>query len=61
MNLREVAHYLRVHPGTVYRLVRADDPPALRIGRDLRFDIGAVDSWMAKGGSSAAAPHRNKP
>lgn len=52
LTLREVAHYLRVHPGTVYRLVRAGCLPAIRVGRDLRFDIRAVDEWLANGGTA---------
>jgi len=54
MTLREVAHYLRVHPATVYRLVKAGRLPAIRVGRDLRFDVRVVDAWVASGGSSAS-------
>jgi excisionase family DNA binding protein len=59
MTLREVAHYLQVHPGTVYRLVKTKQLRAVRVGRDLRFDIRVVDNWVANGGS-AAPPARNR-
>ena len=53
LTLREVAHYLQVHPGTVYRLVKTRQLKAIRVGRDLRFDLRVVDSWVANGGSGA--------
>lgn len=61
LTLREVAHYLRVHRGTVYRLVKAGYLPAIRVGRDLRFDMRVVDEWVANGGTapSDARKHRN--
>jgi excisionase family DNA binding protein len=51
--LREVAEYLKVHPGTVYRLVKNGQLPAARIGRDLRFDPRLVQQWVAEGGTGA--------
>ena len=51
--LREVAKYLKVHPGTVYRLVKSGHLPAARIGRDLRFDFQLVEQWVADGGTGA--------
>jgi len=59
LTLREVAHYLQVHPGTVYRLVKTRQLKAIRVGRDLRFDLRVVDSWVANGGS-AAPPARSR-
>ncbi len=59
LTLREVAHYLQVHPGTVYRLVKTRQLKAIRVGRDLRFDLKVVDSWVANGGS-AAPPARSR-
>jgi excisionase family DNA binding protein len=60
LTLREVAQYLRVHPGTVYRLVRTGELPAARVGRDLRFDIQVVDQWVASGGSSAWTSRKHR-
>jgi excisionase family DNA binding protein len=59
LTLREVAHYLQVHPGTVYRLVKTRQLKAVRVGRDLRFDLKVVDNWVANGGS--AAPPADSP
>lgn len=59
MTLREVAEYLRVHPGTVYRLVKSGQLPAARVGRDLRFDTRLVEQWIAKGGTGAARGRRH--
>jgi excisionase family DNA binding protein len=36
---------LRVHPSTVYRLVRRNQIPAFHIGSDWRFNIEAIDRW----------------
>ena len=56
MTLREVAQYLQVHTGTVYRLVKAGHLRAARIGRDFRFDIRELDDWISKGGTSVSNP-----
>lgn len=42
MTLREVARWLRVSPGTVYRLVARNQIPALRLGRNFRFSRDAI-------------------
>jgi excisionase family DNA binding protein len=41
----ELAEYLRVHPSTMYRLLRHGTLPALRIGSDWRFSREAIDRW----------------
>ncbi len=46
MTMREVAEYLRVHPTTVYRLLRRGVLPAFRVGSDWRFSRAALDAWM---------------
>ena len=48
MNVKEVAEYLKIHPSTVYKLLRAGDLPAFRIGTDWRFNAEAMDRWCAK-------------
>jgi excisionase family DNA binding protein len=42
----EVAKYLRIHPSTIYRLLRRKQIPAFRIGRDHRFLRSEIDQWM---------------
>lgn len=46
MTVREVAEYLRVTDKTIYRLLRRDGIPAVKLGHLWRFDKGAVDEWL---------------
>jgi excisionase family DNA binding protein len=46
LTLEEVADYLKVHPSTVYRLVKKSQIPAFKIGSDWRFNQESVDRWM---------------
>lgn len=45
MTVRELAEYLRVHPSTIYRLLRHGTLPAFRVGSDWRFSREAIDRW----------------
>jgi len=45
LTIKEVANYLRIHPSTVYKLVKEHRIPAFRIGSDWRFQIEAIDRW----------------
>jgi excisionase family DNA binding protein len=47
LTVREVSEYLRVHPSTVYRLLRQRQLPAFRVGSDWRFNVEAIDRWRA--------------
>src|ERR1700719_3379758 len=70
LTLREVSDYLHVNPATVRRLVRRGQLRAIRVGRDLRFEVRVVDQWVAGGGTlpgqsepsikSGSAPARGK-
>ena len=51
LTLREVSAYLNVNPSTVRRLVRSGQLRAIRVGRDMRFEVRVVDQWVAAGGS----------
>ena len=55
MTVSEVSAYLRVHPGTIYRLVRRGALPAFRIGSDWRFNIEAIEQWRLEGGNKGTA------
>ena len=45
MTVRELSAYLRVHPATVYRLLKRNQIPAFRVGADWRFEIEVIDRW----------------
>lgn len=42
----EVAAYLRVHPSTIYKMLRAGKLPHFRVGQDYRFNRESIDRWM---------------
>lgn len=42
----EVLGYLNVTPRTIYRLIRAGELPAVRIGRQWRFRRSDLDAWI---------------
>ena len=47
LTLEEVASYLRVHPSTVYRLLKKGQIPAFKLGSDWRFNVESIDHWRA--------------
>ena len=54
LTVREVSQYLRVHPSTVYRLLREEQLPGFRVGSDWRFDIDMIERWCTGGGASGS-------
>ena len=48
LTLEEVASYLRVHPSTIYRLVKKKLLPAFKVGSDWRFNLESIDRWRAE-------------
>lgn len=46
MTVKETAHFLRVSPSYVYKLVRLNKVPYLKIGSKVLFDISDLDSFM---------------
>jgi excisionase family DNA binding protein len=45
MTVREVSAYLKVHPSTVYRLLKRNQIPAFHMGSDWRFNVESIDHW----------------
>lgn len=43
---RELARYLKLNPVTVHRKALKGEIPAMRIGRQLRFDKDQIDRWL---------------
>jgi excisionase family DNA binding protein len=46
MTLDETAEFLKVHPSTVYRLLKKKQIPAFKIGADWRFNAESVERWI---------------
>ena len=47
--MAEVADYLRVHPSTIYRMLRKQQIPAFKVGSDYRFNQESIDRWRLGG------------
>jgi excisionase family DNA binding protein len=54
----EVLEYLQINLRTVYRLIKAGQIPALRVGRQWRFRKSDIDAWLERQrpGGHAVAP-----
>jgi excisionase family DNA binding protein len=48
LTLDEVAEFLKVHPSTVYRLLKRHSIPAFKVGSDWRFNQESIESWIKK-------------
>ena len=46
LTVSEVSGYLRIHPTTLYRLLKKGQLPAFKIGNDWRISVKAVDRWL---------------
>ena len=46
MTLKEIAEYYKVHENTIRNWIE-DNMPSIKIGRVLRFDLQAVEEWIA--------------
>jgi len=56
LTVQDVSSYLRVHPSTIYRMLKKNQLPAFRVGSDWRFTVEAIDKWRAAAESGAPAP-----
>ena len=45
MTVAELSEYLRVHPSTIYKLLRTGDLPGFKVGSDWRFNTERIDRW----------------
>ncbi len=53
LTVKELSSYLRVHPSTIYRLLKKGQLPGFKVGSDWRFNIEAIDRWRLGQGSAA--------
>jgi excisionase family DNA binding protein len=49
LTVRELAEYLRVHPSTIYRLLKKGQLHAFKVGSDWRFNVEEIDHWRLEG------------
>jgi excisionase family DNA binding protein len=47
LTVSDLCDYLKVHPSTIYRLLKTGQLPAFRIGSDWRFNVEHIDRWLA--------------
>jgi excisionase family DNA binding protein len=47
----EVAGMFRVHPTTIYRLLRRGEFPGFRIGDSWRISLESLELWLSNGGN----------
>jgi excisionase family DNA binding protein len=43
--IKELSEHLRVHPTTIYRLLRQGLLPGFRVGSNWRFNRAAIEQW----------------
>jgi excisionase family DNA binding protein len=48
LTVKELSDYLRVHPSTIYRLLKRGDLPGIRLGSDWRFSVEAIELWRQR-------------
>ena len=48
LTVTELAEYLKVHPSTIYRLLKTGQLPAFKIGSDWRFNVEKIDRWRVE-------------
>jgi excisionase family DNA binding protein len=62
LTVKELSDYLRVHPSTIYRLLKRGDIPGFKLGSDWRFNIETIDRWrLTQGGELPQASGGPRP
>jgi len=44
--VKQLAEYLKCHPTSLYRLIKAGGVPYFRLGGDYRFEMSIIDTWI---------------
>ena len=47
LTINEVADILRLHPTTIYRLVKRGELPGFKIGGNWRINRASLDVWLS--------------
>ena len=56
--VHDVAAYLRMSEAKVYRLVKQQQLPVIRIGKTWRFRKDLLDAWLCRGTESSLRTDR---
>jgi excisionase family DNA binding protein len=56
LTIGEVAEILRVHPTTIYRLLKRGDFPGFKVGGNWRISATALNEWIAAFGMPSDHP-----
>lgn len=54
--IKELSEHLRVHPTTIYRLLRQGRLPGFRVGSNWRFNRAAIEQWERLQAAESPAP-----
>jgi len=57
LTVRELAHYLRLNPSTVYRLLRENKLPGFKIGESWRISLQDIEQWQME---QTGAPRKDR-
>ena len=52
LSVDEVAAYLGINPGTVYKWIKRKSMPAKKVGSLWKFKKDEIDEWVNAGGAS---------
>jgi excisionase family DNA binding protein len=52
LSVQEIAQYLGISKETIYRWVESDKIPAHKVGKQWKFQVSEVDSWIKSGEAS---------
>ncbi len=55
MTLPELAKYIRVHKSIVYRMLKDNRIPAIKVGNQWRFKKDRIDCWLEFDGLKMSA------
>ncbi len=56
LTVAEASRVLKVHPNTVYELVRRRELPHVRVGRQIRFPLAAIEGWVQTQAAASIEP-----
>ena len=54
--IKELSDHLRVHPTTIYRLLRQRRLPGFRVGSNWRFNRATIEQWERTQGAELDVP-----